>query len=147
LLALLAVAGTGLSILSGGIFPIPDPRHGGHASLLIAMLALPFVLSFALWRLGVSWAIKAYLVATIVLLLVMLPIMMRMIDIDMHTYAGLVQRIFALTVLVPIAVAAYELARRIVALRASGHQTKGFNSVDPGGSILLAAQPTAIPTE
>ena len=112
-LTLLAVAGTGLSSLWAGIFPMPDPRHGGHPSLLIAMLAVPFVLNFALWRLGVSRAIKAYLVATIVLLLVMFPIMMRMVDLDMHTYGGLLQRIFALTVFVPIGVAAFELARRI----------------------------------
>jgi hypothetical membrane protein len=113
LVSLLVVAGTGLSSLWAGIFPLPDPRHGGHPSLLIAMLAVPFVLGFALWRLGVSKAIKAYLFATIVLLIVMLPIMMRMIDIDMHTYAGLLQRIFALTVFVPIGVAAFELARRL----------------------------------
>jgi hypothetical protein len=43
----------------------------------------------------------------------MVPIMMRLIDIDMHKYAGVLQRIFALTVFVPIAVAACELARRI----------------------------------
>jgi hypothetical protein len=92
---------------------MPDPRHGGHPALLIAMLAVPFVLSFALWRLGASRVIKAYLVVTIVLLLVMFPIMMRMIDIDMHTYGGLLQRIFALTVFVPIGVGANELARRI----------------------------------
>lgn len=112
-LTLLAVAGTGLSSLWAGIFPMPDPRHGGHPALLIAMLAVPFVLSFALWRLGVSWAIKVYLVATIVLLLVMFPMMMRMIDLDMHIYGGLLQRIFALSVFVPIGVAAFELARRI----------------------------------
>ena len=110
---------------------MPDPRHGGHPSLLIAMLAVPFVLSFALWRLGVSRAIKAYLVATIVLLLVMFPIMMRMIDIDMHSYGGLLQRVFALTVFVPIGVGAYELARRI------GAASSGMGSPDGAGAAAL----------
>ncbi len=114
-ITLLAVAATGLSSLWAGIFPMPDPRHAGHPSFLIAMLAVPFVLTFALWRLGVSKAMKSYLVATIVLLLVMVPIMMRMFDIDMHTYGGLAQRIFALTVFLPIGVGAFELARRISA--------------------------------
>jgi hypothetical protein len=77
----------------------------------IAILAVPFVLSLALWRLGVSRAIKAYLIATIVLLLVMLPMMM--IGLNMHAYEGLLQRIFALTIFVPIGVAAFVLARRI----------------------------------
>jgi hypothetical membrane protein len=110
-LTLLAVAGTGLSALWGGIYPLPDPRHGGHPSLGIAILAVPFVLSLALWRLGVSRAIKAYLIATIVLLLVMLPMMM--IGLNMHAYEGLLQRIFALTIFVPIGVAAFVLARWI----------------------------------
>ncbi len=110
-LTLLAVAGTGLSLIWGGIYPLPDPRHGGHPSLGIAILAVPFVLSLALWRLGVSRAIKAYLIATIVLLLVLLPMMM--IGLNMHAYDGLLQRIFALTIFVPISVAALVLARRI----------------------------------
>jgi hypothetical membrane protein len=130
-LTLLVVAGTGLSSLCAGIFPMPDPRHGGHPSLLIAMLAVPFVLSFALWRLGVSRAIKAYLIATIILLLVMLPIMMRMIDIDMHSYGGLLQRVFALTVFVPIGVGAYELARRI------GTASSGIAAPDGVGAAAL----------
>jgi hypothetical membrane protein len=130
-LTLLVVAGTGLSSLWAGIFPMPDPRHGGHPSLLIAMLAVPFVLSFALWPLGVSRAIKAYLVATIILLLVMLPIMMRMIDIDMHSFGGLLQRVFALTVFVPIGVGAYELARRI------GAASSGIGAPDGVGAAAL----------
>ncbi len=131
-LTLLVVGGTGLSSLWAGIFPMPDPRHVGHPSLLIAMLAVPFVLSFALWRLGVSTAIKAYLVATIGLLLVMFPIMMRMIDIHTHSYGGLLQRIFALTVFVPISVGAYELARRI------GDASSGIGTPD---EVVAAALP------
>jgi hypothetical membrane protein len=115
-LTFLAVGGTGLSALWAGIFPMPDPRHGGHPSMLIAMLAVPFVLSFALWRLGVSRAMNAYFVATIGLLLVMIPIMMRAIDLDMHTHGGLLQRIFGLTEFLPISVAACQLARRMGAL-------------------------------
>ena len=75
-----------MSLIWGGIYPLPDPRHGGHPSLGIAILAVPFVLSLALWRLGVSRAIKAYLIATIVLLLVLLPMMM--IGLNMHAYDG-----------------------------------------------------------
>jgi hypothetical membrane protein len=112
-LSLLAVAATGLASLWSGFFPMPDPRHGGHPSLLIAMLALPFILGFALWRLGISGAMQAYLVATIVLLLVMVPFMSGMTGLDTHHYRGLLQRTFALTVFVPIGVGAFVLARRI----------------------------------
>jgi hypothetical membrane protein len=132
-LTLFVVAGTGLSSLWAGIFPLPDPRHGGHPSLLIAMLAVPPVVSFALWRIGVSRAIKAYLIATMILLLVMVPIMMRMIDIDMHSYAGLAQRVFALTVFVPIGLGAYELARRI------GAASSGRGAPEGVGAAALPA--------
>jgi hypothetical membrane protein len=133
-LTLLVVAVTGLASLWAGIFPMPDPRHGGQPAFLIAMLAVPFVLSFAMWRLGVSRAMKAYLLATIVLLLVMVPIMMEMIGIDMHKYAGVLQRIFALTVFVPIAVAACELARRI------RKETSGIGAPD---EVMADALPVA----
>ncbi len=112
-LVLVVVASTGLATLWAGIFPLPDPRHRGHPALLIPMLAVPVVLALALWRLGVSRAINAYLVATIVLLAAMVPIMSGMTGIDMRKYRGLTQRLFALTVFVPIGVGGYQLARRI----------------------------------
>jgi hypothetical membrane protein len=112
-LPFLAVAATGASSLWAGIFPMPDPRHGGHPSLLIAMIAVPFVLAAAVWRVGASRAHKGYLAATILLLLVMVPIMSGMTGLDTHPYRGVLQRVFALTVFVPIGVGAYVLARRI----------------------------------
>ena len=109
----LAVAATGASSLWAGIFPMPDPRHGGHPSLLIAMIAVPFVLAAAIWRVVASRTLKGYFAATILLLLVMVPIMSGMTGLDTHTYRGLFQRVFALTVFAPIGIGAYVLARRI----------------------------------
>jgi hypothetical membrane protein len=108
-----AVAATGLSSLWAGIFPLPDPRHGGHPSLLFAMISVPFVLAATLWSLGVSRALKVYFAATLVLLLVMFPVMMGMTGLDTHNYRGLLQRVFALTVFAPIGVGGFALARRI----------------------------------
>jgi hypothetical membrane protein len=109
----IAVAATGLSSLWAGIFPMPDPRHGGHPALLFALISVPFVVAAALWRLGASRALKVYFAATIVLLLVMFPVMMGMIGLDTHAYRGLLQRVFALTVFAPIGVCAWFLASRI----------------------------------
>jgi hypothetical membrane protein len=111
----LAVAVTGASSLWAGMYPMPDPRHGGHPSLLVGMLAVPFALAAATWRVVSSRAYRGYLAATILLLLVMVPIMSGMTRLDTHAYRGLFQRIFALTVFAPIGVAAYVLARRILA--------------------------------
>ena len=152
-LSLFVVAGTGLSSLWAGIFPMPDPRHGGHPSLLITMLALPFVLAFAMWRLGASRAINAYLIAAMALLLVMFPIMMGMTGIDTHTYRGLLQRIFALTVFVPIGVAAYELAMRIGAAPSALGGSHGVLAAAPpageshGPGPQARQQPGRVPPE
>jgi hypothetical membrane protein len=113
----IAIAITGLTSLWAGIFPLPDPRHGGHPSLLFAMFALPFALTLVLWRLAVSWPLKAYLIATIALLFFLFPFMSGMTGLDTHTYRGLLQRVFALTVFLPIGVGAYVLRRRVNALR------------------------------
>jgi hypothetical membrane protein len=109
----IAVAATGMSSVWAGIFPLPDPRHGGHPSLLIAMILVPFVVAAASWRLGLSRPLKAYFVATIGLLLVMVPVMSGMTGLDRQAYGGLFQRVFALTVFPPIGVAAYVVARRL----------------------------------
>jgi hypothetical membrane protein len=109
----IAVAITGLSSFRAGMFPLPDPRHGGHPSLLVAMLLVPIVLGAALWKRDGSRALKVYLIATIVLLLAMVPIMSGMTGLDTHSFRGLFQRIFALTVFPPIAVGACVLAFRI----------------------------------
>jgi hypothetical membrane protein len=119
------IVATGLSSLWAGIFPMPDLRHGGHPSLLFAMLSVPFLIAATLWRLSASRAVKAYFVATIVLLLIMVPVMMGVIGLDTHDYRGLLQRVFALTVFVPIGVGAFVLARRINAAPAGPGKPHG----------------------
>jgi hypothetical membrane protein len=111
----IALAIAGLGSLRAGYYPIPDPRHGGHPAFLISVLSLPLLFTAALWKRGQA-SLRAYLVANLVLLAVMVPIMSGMSGLDTHTYRGLFQRIFALTVFPPIGVAAYVLARRIRAL-------------------------------
>ena len=110
-----AIAATGLSCVWSGYFPLPDPRHGGHPALLIAMISVPLVLPAALGAHRASVPVKAYFAATIGLLFVMVPIMSGMTGLATHTYRGLFQRVFALTVFMPIGVGAYILARRMSA--------------------------------
>jgi glucan biosynthesis protein C len=111
--ACIVVAITGLATLWAGLFPLPDPRHAGHPALLIAMLAVPFAMTAALWKLGISAPLKAYFLATFVLLALMVPVMSGMTGIDMAAYRGICQRVFALTVFPPIGVAAQVLGSRI----------------------------------
>jgi hypothetical protein len=66
-----------------------------------------------LWRIEVSQLFKAYLFATIILLIVLFPIMTGATGLDMNGLRGLLQRVLALTVFVPIGVGAYVLVMRI----------------------------------
>jgi hypothetical membrane protein len=111
----IAVAIGGLGSLWAGYYPMPDPRHGGHPAFLVALLALPFLFAITLWRRGHP-ALKAYLVANLVLLAAVFPIIGGMAGVDTHEYRGIIQRVFALTVFVPIGVAACVLGRRIKAM-------------------------------
>jgi hypothetical membrane protein len=108
-----ALIGNAVASLWAGYFPQPDPRHSGHPALFVAIILLPFLLTATLWKQRNARLLKTYLVATIVLLVVMIPIMSGLTGLDRRPYSGLLQRIFALTVFPPIAVCAYFLARRI----------------------------------
>jgi len=108
-----AVALNGLQTLWAGIFPLPDPRHGGHPAFVVGMLLLPALLAVATWRRTRSRVVRAYFAATLVLLAVMVPVMSGVSGLDMHAYRGLVQRVFTLAVFPPVGVAACVLARRV----------------------------------
>ena len=112
----IAVAASGIQSFRAGYYPMPRSEvWQSHPVFLIAMLLLPLLLTAALWRLG-DGSLRAYLIANLLLLAAMVPIMSGMSGLDTHTYRGLFQRIFALTVFPPIGVASYVLARRLRAL-------------------------------
>ena len=107
-----ALAVNGVQMLWAGYFPMPDPRHAGHTVFTIAATLLPVLLTAALWRQSGAVA-RAYFVATLVLLLAMVPLMNGMAGIDTSQVRGLRQRVYTLTVFPPIAVAACVLAARL----------------------------------
>lgn len=108
-----AVALNGVQTMWAGYHPLPDPRHGGHPVFVVGMVLLPVLLAAALWGRRVSPLLKAYLLATLLLLAVIFPIMSGISGIDTHAHRGLQQRAFALTVFPPIGVAAFVLSRRV----------------------------------
>jgi hypothetical protein len=99
-------------MLWAGYFPIPDPRHAGHPAFILAMIILPIVLAAALWR-GGGLALRRYFAATLLLLVAMIPVMSGLVPVDRSKYAGVLQRVYTLTVFPPVAVAACSLARRM----------------------------------
>ncbi len=110
-----ALIGAGIGSFWAGWYPLPDPRHAGQPAFLVAILSLPILLTVALWKRGHP-AFRAYFVANLALLAVMFPIMSGLTGLDTHTYRGLFQRMFALTVFLPVGITSVVLSRRIRAL-------------------------------
>ena len=111
-----AVAVTSVQALWAGYFPLPDPRHGGHLHVIVAMVLLPVLLSAALWRHG-GRGLKAYLVATLILLGAVTLLRSGLSGLTKYEYRGLLQRVSMLTVFPPIGVGAWVLVRRLRRLR------------------------------
>lgn len=107
----LALAVNGVQTLWAGYFPMPDPRHGGHPAFIIAMILLPFLLTFSMWK-HTRTPSRAYFIASNILLLIMIPFMSGKVGIDTSQMRGLLQRIFTLALFPPIGVAAFLLARQ-----------------------------------
>ncbi|MGG1658595.1 DUF998 domain-containing protein [Brevibacillus sp. NRS-1366] len=110
-IASIAVCSNGIGTLLSGIFPSPDPRHGGGI-LGIGSFLLPFIFVIALWKQSDSRLLKGYLIANILLFVAMIPIMSGMVEIDKSMIRGLLQRILAFTAYSPIGVGAYMLQKR-----------------------------------
>jgi hypothetical membrane protein len=111
LLIFLALATNGIQMLWAGHFPLPNPRHAGQLPFKIAMVLLPILLTAALWQ-GSGAVLKAYLVATLLLLAAMIPITSGNIGVDTTHIRGLTQRLWTLTVFPVVAVAALVFALR-----------------------------------
>jgi len=106
------IALNGVQTLWAGMHPLPDPRHAGHPVFVTGMLALPVLITLSLWR-RASPRLRAYFVATLLLLATMIPIFTGLTNIDRAAYRGLIQRVYTLTVFPPVAVGAWVLARRV----------------------------------
>jgi hypothetical membrane protein len=110
LVSAVSVASAGLGTLLSGVYPSPDPRHGGGA-LGAGLFFLPFLIGLVLWRKLPSRALRGGFLALAVLFIAMVPIMSGVTPIDTATSEGLWQRILALTAFGPIGLGAYALLR------------------------------------
>jgi hypothetical membrane protein len=112
--AVLGLATSGLAGIQAGSFPLPDPRHN-PGWLGAGLFVMPALLAVAVWRAPRAGALKAYLVASALVLLLQFPLRRGMMGIDPRTQAGLLQRLLALAVYPPIGVVSVFLRRRIAA--------------------------------
>jgi hypothetical membrane protein len=124
-----AVASGGLGAINAGLFPLPDPRHSGGllAQLGFGLFLVPILMPVAIWRLSRADSMRRYLLANGLALAAMIPVMSGLIQraamaagleltgyqYFLNNYQGLLQRIVAATVFVPIGVVAHFLAAQI----------------------------------
>lgn len=106
------IALNGVQMLWAGLHPLPDPRHAGYTVFVAGMAALPVLITLPLWRVA-SPPLRAYFVATLLLLAAMIPVVIGMTGIDRRAYRGIIQRVYTLTTFPPIAVGAWTLGRQV----------------------------------
>jgi hypothetical protein len=129
----------GLGSINAGLFPLPDPRHTESVLALcgVGVFLLPFLLPLAMRKLLDRGPVAAYFVTNIIALFALFPIMSGLVQrfaimagVDLPWYQtllnncqGLLQRIFALIVFVPIGVSALFLSRLLRSQESSSLRT------------------------
>jgi hypothetical protein len=109
----LAVAANGAADLWAATYSLPDPRHGAQPPYLNLVILMPVLLAIALWRRPNTGPLRAYLIATMLLVVALVPIVSGAARINLQGYGGLIQRLFALALFPPIGVGAYFLRKSI----------------------------------
>jgi hypothetical membrane protein len=109
-LAAVALFLWGVSFVMGGLFPMPDPRHGGFG-LGLAMHLAPL---FMLWALRgtTAPALKAFLVAVFAVSAALILVMFGVGGLVRRANVGLWQRAYSLSAIPWVGVAAAVLMRR-----------------------------------
>ena len=118
----------GVSMIMGGLFPMPDPRHGGFG-LGLGVHAGPALLAAALWRREDARLLRGFLLVTTVLVVAMFAIMMGVGGLVTRANVGVFQRVYALTLFPWMGIGSWALLRR-VSSRAEGQAGMPASRVD-----------------
>jgi uncharacterized membrane protein len=125
----LALASAGLGSVNAFLHPLPDPRHNdGMLSILgTGFVLLPILTTAVMWRLGA----RRYALINVIACLALIPLMTGLVQrvcmragIDfsgfqsfLNGYHGLIQRVGAAVVFVPVGVVAHLLRRHAARVR------------------------------
>jgi hypothetical membrane protein len=115
LVAVLVTLG-GLGFVMGGLFPMPDPRHGGFG-LALAMHLVPALLAWGLRRRPELRLLRLFLWLSFVAMLAALAIMMGVGELVTRANVGAFQRLYALTMFPWLGIAGWTLSRQPVERR------------------------------
>ncbi len=111
----LCVAVFGVAFVFGGLFPMPDPRHGGFGTGM-AVHAAPIFLAAAVWKARRPGWLMPFLVGVIMYMTVMFLIMMGIGGLVTRANVGVFQRVYSLGILPWIGIAAWALERRMITI-------------------------------
>lgn len=102
----------GVAMVMGGLFPMPDERHGAYGLGMAVQLA-PLFLWLALRKYEGLRGLKVFLLVTFVVSLAMFAIMMGVGQMVTRANVGLFQRMYSLTSFPWIGIASYYLRREV----------------------------------
>jgi hypothetical membrane protein len=102
----------GVAMVMGGLFPMPDDRHGAYGLGMAVQLA-PLFLWLALRKHPGLRGLKLFLLVTFVVSLAMFAIMMGVGQMVTRANVGLFQRMYSLTMFPWIGIASYCLRREV----------------------------------
>ncbi len=108
----LALVSYGLGGLWAGSFPLPDRRHNPGPLAAVTYL-LPVLLPLAFWKSERVHGVRIYLFANLLLFIALVPIMSGIAGINTQGYGGLLQRIAAVVLHLPIAIVAWVLRKEM----------------------------------
>jgi hypothetical membrane protein len=105
----------GASMVMGGLFPMPDPRHGGYGLGMGVHLG-PLLLALALRKRPNLRGLRIYLLITTVLMIVFFAIMMGVGQLVTRANVGVFQRLYALNLFPWIGIGSYFVKRELEAV-------------------------------
>jgi hypothetical membrane protein len=107
----LALVSAGLGSVCAGWFPLPSPQHAiGAAGSGIFLLPLLFLTAF--WRVRGAATTRGYFIVNLLLFGAIAAVMSGAVGMNVAPWAGVMQRMIAAVVMIPIAVAAVHLIRK-----------------------------------
>ncbi|HEX7150444.1 MAG TPA: DUF998 domain-containing protein [Thermoanaerobaculia bacterium] len=107
----LAMLSMGAAAIWAGLFALPDPRHNPGA-IGAGAFVLPALFALAAWKLREAQRLKIYLLANVLLFVLLIPVMSGVSGIPIDQQRGVMQRVAASVLYLPVGVVAGWLLRR-----------------------------------
>jgi len=110
-LVALALISMGVASIWAGSYALPDPRHNPGA-LGAGTFLIPLLLPLAVLRVEAARSLRKYLFFNLAVFFALVPVMSGLTAVDLHQFGGLLQRVTAAVVYLPVGVLGHWLLQR-----------------------------------